>query len=364
VTAARSAGPLVTTIIPTYRRPAWVPRAIRSALDQTLGRVQVRVYDNASGDDTAEAVARVARGDSRVSYYRHPQNIGLFGNFRFGMSRVDTPFFSCLSDDDLLLPQFYELALRAFAEHPDASFVAGVTVAIDVRGRLVGAPMLEWQPGMYYPPDGVLPMLERGHPTWTGILFRREVIDAVGLPEDVVGVASDLDFELKVARRDPFFVTHQPCALFVTHPAAASARKSVDAILAGYGIMRDRLMGDSGLAAPLKDQIARAWEGQVRGVVQTICADALRLGRVQDARQAAELLRTYAGQSFGTKALLVAVSIATLGPLGQGLAGVIARTRSAGRALFRSLRRRLGRRDRALHRSYIDYFRRLCRDTS
>jgi len=69
--------PLITTVIPTYRRPRLLKRAILSALGQTYRNIQVCVYDNASGDETAEVVAGIANGDRRVKYYCHPTNIGM-----------------------------------------------------------------------------------------------------------------------------------------------------------------------------------------------------------------------------------------------------------------------------------------------
>ncbi|RKX41747.1 MAG: glycosyltransferase family 2 protein, partial [Thermotogae bacterium] len=65
--------PLITTIIPTYRRPKLLQRAIKSVLNQTYPHFQVCVYDNASGDETAEVVAEFAKKDPRVKYYCHPK---------------------------------------------------------------------------------------------------------------------------------------------------------------------------------------------------------------------------------------------------------------------------------------------------
>jgi len=52
--------PLITTIIPTYRRPKLLRRAIKSVLGQTFPHFQVCVYDNASGDETPDVVAEIS----------------------------------------------------------------------------------------------------------------------------------------------------------------------------------------------------------------------------------------------------------------------------------------------------------------
>ncbi|MCR4298181.1 MAG: glycosyltransferase, partial [Gallionella sp.] len=103
------AKPVITTIIPTYRRPVLLRRAILSALHQTYPHVRVCVYDNASGDETESVVdetesvvKEIARHDPRVKYHRHPRNIGSYNNFNYGIREVETEFFSLLSDDDVL----------------------------------------------------------------------------------------------------------------------------------------------------------------------------------------------------------------------------------------------------------------------
>ena len=70
--------PQITTIIPTYRRPHLLRRAIQGVLNQTYSDFQVCVYDNASGDETAQVVAEFAARDNRVKYHCHSQNIGAF----------------------------------------------------------------------------------------------------------------------------------------------------------------------------------------------------------------------------------------------------------------------------------------------
>lgn len=86
--------PMITTIIPTYRRSQQLKQAIHSVLEQTYPHFQVCVYDNASGDDTASVVTEMAKADPRIKYFCHKENIGAFNNFQFGLKRVETPFFS------------------------------------------------------------------------------------------------------------------------------------------------------------------------------------------------------------------------------------------------------------------------------
>ena len=208
---------LITTIIPTYRRPELLGRAIRSVLSQTYPHFKVCVYDNASGDETAEVVAEIAKHDPRVTYFCHKSNIGMISNFIYGMGRVETPFFSFLSDDDVLLPDFFHIAMDGFKSHPNAIFSAGATVHITENGEVLGVPLHLWhREGFYSPPEGLFNMLGGKHPEWTAIVFRKEIVEKIGLLDKDIGYPMDLDYELQASAQFPFVVSKKPCALFVT----------------------------------------------------------------------------------------------------------------------------------------------------
>ncbi|HEY3274285.1 MAG TPA: glycosyltransferase family 2 protein [Methanocella sp.] len=215
----------VTVIIPTYRRPELLKRAIRSVQNQTYKNLKICVYDNASGDETESVVTMLAKDDPRISYYCQPKNIGALANFDFGMSRVATPYFSFLSDDDVLLPGFYTTVLEGFECHPDAMFSAGSTLFVNVDTRkVVMQELYGWTRDGYFPyPESFVRFLEepRGI-TWTAVLFRREILDQMGGFCMEVGAPMDLDFELRIAARFPYVVSKKPCAIYTIHKASYS----------------------------------------------------------------------------------------------------------------------------------------------
>jgi GT2 family glycosyltransferase len=220
-------GPTITTIIPTYRRPQLLRRAIRSVLAQTYENVIVRVYDNASGDETSAVVAELAAQDPRVRYHCHPENIGSGANFIYGMERVETPYFSFLSDDDVLLPEFYASALESLEAYPDAIFAAGIVVEMNTKGRILGTNVDTWaRDGYFTPPEGMYAMIGNNHPYLTGMLFRREVITEFGLPDPRV-VIFDVDLELRVAALLPYVTQKRPYAIFVQHATSLSTNSPI-----------------------------------------------------------------------------------------------------------------------------------------
>ena len=192
-------GPAITALLPTFRRPALLRRAIGSVLTQTYRNIRLRIFDNASGDDTAGVVAEYQRADPRVTYHCHPENIGALNNFHHAIQQVDTPFFSILSDDDVLLPDFYETVLEGFEQHPEIIFAAAATIQMDENGRVVDVPVSKWTQSYLPAGAGALAMMQHGHPEWTSILFRREWIAQSGGTDIETGFHHDYDFEFRAA---------------------------------------------------------------------------------------------------------------------------------------------------------------------
>jgi len=249
--------PEITTIIPTYRRPQLLRRAIVSALSQQGPSLQVCVYDNASDDATASIVAQLAAQDSRVKYFCHENNIGGIANFQYGLSRVATPFFSFLSDDDVLLPGFYATAIQDLEAFPKAAFWCGVTISMTPDGTVYTARIDDWpRTGLYSLPEGLLQMIKGSMPCWTSILFKRAVIDQVGaLNERLLG-PTDIEYLLRNAAKNPFVISKYPASLFLLHPASYSETSSLSSFWPGWQEMLLNVNKTAGLSD--QDRIAVA----------------------------------------------------------------------------------------------------------
>lgn len=248
--------PLITTILPTYRRPERLKRAIQSVLDQTYPHFQLCIYDNASEDATAAIVEEFARRDSRVKYLCHPQNIGATQNFQFGLSRVETPFFSFLSDDDFLLPEFYETTLAGLRKFPEAAFVAGAVIDINEKSQVVDIILHHWPDQEYFlPPDGLMEMIGK-YSNWTGILFRKEACQEIGGLDHSLK-AIDVDYVFRIAARFPFVITKKKCAVFVQHASSYSGCYGFKLIYPGWPRMMEKIQDDQRLPQEIRQAICQ-----------------------------------------------------------------------------------------------------------
>ena len=236
--------PLITTVIPTYRRPVWLRRAILSALQQSYPNILVQVCDNASDDETEEVVRRLAERDPRVLYHRHPTNIGSYNNFNYGIRSVKTPFFSLLSDDDMLLPDFYKRSLEAFTRFPEAMFAGTAAMVVDTDSNVLSEPLQVKEMKLNAPAEGLMgPKLQPIPWAWTGILFRTRVRDEIGLIETDAGPFADGSFVMHAAARFPFVNVPGIGAVLMAHRVSTS-----------------------GMIKPVDGEWLRWWESMIRRV--------------------------------------------------------------------------------------------------
>ena len=294
-----TAAPQISTLIPTFQRAAVLRRALRSVLSQSHPFVQACVFDNASTDETEAVVREAMARDPRILYHRHPTNIGATLNFQHALRSVDTPFFSILSDDDILLPGFYAAAIEEFERHPEAAMVCLDVYNLTAHGDLVREKAMTAVPdGRHAPPSGLLAMVAHVPTTWTGIVFRRRVADELGPLDVETGAGSDVDYILRAAARWPFVLRHQPGAVFVPVSIAAirSSRGSVSAFWPGWLKIVRNLSEDGLLPAEAREQMRAGMLARLWSYLFVIGAAAAVRGDLDETARAAALLRDEAAQ--------------------------------------------------------------------
>lgn len=208
--------PVITTIIPTYRRPHLLKRAIKSALNQTFKNLQVCVYDNASGDETREIVESLAKEDKRVKYFCHDVNIGSQKNFRFGLDKVDSQYFSFLSDDDFLFPEFYEMGIKNLQKFSDAALFVGNCIECSSKLNILKIGLKEDQrEGLYSPNESVNTFIFKTFVPWTSIIFNASKVKKYELADSFK--ISDVDYLMKIMYNESIVVSKKYCAVFLAN---------------------------------------------------------------------------------------------------------------------------------------------------
>lgn len=341
--------PTITTIIPTYRRPELLGRALRSVLRQTYPDFQVCIYDNASGDETAQVVAEVSQGDPRVKYYCHPTNIGAEANFIYGMERIDTPYFSFLSDDDLLLPTFFESTIQALTSHPTAIYAAAKIIQMTDTGSIIQVTVDRWKRAGYFaPPEGFYEMIGK-HPSISGILFRRELLDVFGTFDRGM-TAADVDLEFRVAARFPIVIVPEPSGIYMSHEASTTVKSQRAFLAHDFPRICDNIGSDERIQPEVR---ARGLQLLTQYLSAATFRTGIRFvvsGAFDDADVMAATLRTYYGQPQKARTLTAITTVSRRLGIVRTLLATAYRTQNASeRRAQAELQERYG--------AYADYLR-------
>lgn len=115
-----SGQPTISVVVPTYKRPALLARALESVLAQGFADFEVIVCDDEDPPGESRLIAqRVAAGDARVRVIANGGRRGQAGNLNFAMSRARGAWIKPLYDDDVLEPECLERMLAAALMAPE-----------------------------------------------------------------------------------------------------------------------------------------------------------------------------------------------------------------------------------------------------
>ncbi|GHT96509.1 hypothetical protein FACS1894116_13770 [Betaproteobacteria bacterium] len=201
--------PFLSVIIPAYNAAGTIGRCLET-LDRALSetRHEILVVDDASSDNTARQVEKLAKKLPAVRLVRHSRNQGPGPARNSGLSEARGEFIWFVDADD-------EIPLAGFAGLDARAATAGCDVLlfkynrVDSRTRQY-SPWLDYdarvfagRPGDDFSAREFPPVLATSHALWNK-WFRRESVMAAGMPFPATITSQDLPFtiaNLYAARR-------------------------------------------------------------------------------------------------------------------------------------------------------------------
>lgn len=186
-----TAPPDISVIVPAWKAGAFIGRAVSSALASTGVSVEVVVVDDASPDDTFEALKALAAADSRVRIDRLPANGGPSAARNRAIDLARGRYIAVLDADDTMEPE--RLArLEAQARSTGADIVVDNMIEVDADGQRLGE--LDFlRSGHFYQPRAIdlrmwmdfnRPMKPGDCLGYLKPLIRKETLDRLGVRYD------------------------------------------------------------------------------------------------------------------------------------------------------------------------------------
>ena len=208
--------------IPVYNQAATIAQTVISALAQSEPFEEIVVVNNHSTDGTTECLQAFA---DKIRVIKPPSHLGMVDNWNYCIGQMNAEWFSLLSGDDLLKPDFALAIKKAITDHTGAALVRtdwdvinGDGVVCSVHRQLsvsrITAPPKTWQEQLQGPKV-----------SFAAFATRRDIWQAVGgFPVDF-HLFQDWMFWLKIAPFGPFVRVPASLAQYRSHQRPELDRK-------------------------------------------------------------------------------------------------------------------------------------------
>lgn len=233
--------PLVTVVVPTLVADDALADCLRSLESQTFDRFDVVVVDN-SGSSLAHATAE------RVSILSNERNVGFGAAINQAIRHSETPYIAALNDDAIPHPGWLAALVEAAEARPRAGmFASQVRLAatghldikrLDSAGMLIALDGSSKQRGHGEPPENFAAASDILFPTGSAALYRRKMLDEVGLFDErffLYCEDTDLGLRARWAGWEGVYVA----GAVVDHAYSKSAGRA--SALKAYYVERNRL---------------------------------------------------------------------------------------------------------------------------
>ena len=211
--------PRFSIVIPTYRRPALLRRAIQSVVNQTLEDFELIVVDDGNEADDGNETLNIVTTfqDRRIALIQHESNQGPAAAYNTGIRASRGEWICFLDDDDEYLHPFLErtLDLVENANQPVGFVWSGIERVIDSpSGESLSCRTL-WPPRFESREQALVAAtsIGNGH----GLTVKRECLEQIGLYDETYQVCEDTEMLFRLAPRYCFAVIPEALVRIHSH---------------------------------------------------------------------------------------------------------------------------------------------------
>ncbi len=184
----------VSIVIPTYKRPSMITRAINSVLSQNYSAIEIIVVDDNDPDsierkETEEAMLAYADKHS-VVYLRHPSNKGGSAARNTGWQIASGEYITFLDDDDEISPKKIELQVACLESKDEEWGACYTSYHILMPNGTIQRSATTQEGDVYI--RALMRTLYMG--SGSNVLYRKRIVDAVGGYDESFKRNQDIEF--------------------------------------------------------------------------------------------------------------------------------------------------------------------------
>lgn len=197
---------LVSVILPTYNRTAYMTAAIDSVLKQSCADWELVIADDGSAEETATCLN--ALRDRRITVLRLPHSGNPAKVRNAAIRRAQGEYLAFLDSDDLWAPNKLEMQLATMRASPGCRWSYTATADIDATGRLVEiAGQAIWRPLSGNIVEALITF--RALLSTSSVMAERSLVEEVGGFDEQQLFGEDYDLFIRLALRSDVAVVDQ-----------------------------------------------------------------------------------------------------------------------------------------------------------
>ncbi len=185
--------------IPTYNQCKFLPRAVRSALNQNVRAKVIAIGDDASTDETPQAMMDLLNTEPMLEYHRNEVNLGIAGNNSKLMSLTKSEFVVRLDSDDLLEPQYIQTLLPLMQAHPTAGYGHAAILQIDQNDEPIRHVHMNRRTGFQGPDEALKESIKSYRVAANIVIYRRQALEQVKYFKSRPDYCEDYDMSARLA---------------------------------------------------------------------------------------------------------------------------------------------------------------------
>ena len=199
--------PLVSVVIPAYRRGHVIERALQSVLEQTYQDFEILVVDDGSKDNTASVVAALAKTEPRIHYLCHDTNRGAQAARNTGIRAATGKWVAFLDSDDYWLPDSLEKRLT-IAEKESVEVVYSGCNVIRNDGNLTPFGIPAFSGSIYFN------VLISPGPMFQSLLVSKVALEAIEYLDEKIIAYQEWDTSIRLAKLFNFAFMPEPTFIY------------------------------------------------------------------------------------------------------------------------------------------------------
>ena len=183
--------PLVSVVIPTYKRPRKLTRALNSVLNQTYSNLEMIVVNDDPKSDLKDMLKFT---DDRIRLINHEKHRGGSAARNTGIKIASGDYIAFLDDDDEWIESKIQRQVK-IAEKIEANFIATSREVYNARGNLVNIRSCEIEKPIFNKL-----MINNYIGTASSVMVERTVLKEVGYFDESLQSCQDWDMWLRMAK--------------------------------------------------------------------------------------------------------------------------------------------------------------------